>query len=230
MNDLALRAHILAEWAKGKFASEIAVELGIGVGRVDSIVKHSHGPEAAKARAEHYRNKALREPKICKSQESLDREARVLAMWADGWSAADIAIRFGGEMTRNIPIGIVNRSRGEVAERAKREHAAAAALRYPKGAPRQKRAAQEPAQRNGVVSGQAPAERRAEQRKAILSPQALAEHREKRAAIGRAAIAKLELTLIDNPGFVAKVEKPGDLYGHMSSEKGYFDAIAALSR
>ena len=44
-----------------------------------------------------------------------------------------------------------------------------------------------------------------------------------------AVVAKVELTLIDNPAFV-KVEKPFDPYAHMRSDKGYFDAIAALSR
>jgi hypothetical protein len=33
----------------------------------------------------------------------------------------------------------------------------------------------------------------------------------------------------DNPAFV-KAEKPADLYAHMRSDRGYFDAIAALSR
>lgn len=57
-----------------------------------------------------------------------------------------------------------------------------------------------------------------------------AERRERQAAAARAAIAKVELTLIDNPAFVAKVEKPADLYAHLRSEEGLSRALLGLSR
>lgn len=66
--------------------------------------------------------------------------------------------------------------------------------------------------------------------KRVLSPQARAARREKQAADGRAAIARVELTLIRNRAFVARVEKPWDAYSHMRSEAGYQAALAALTR
>ena len=80
-----------------------------------------------------------------------DREARVLRDWADGWSCTDIAARFGNGMTRNTPMGIVHRSRGEAAEGAKRARRGGGChIRYPKAAPRaSKRAHTEAVRRAG---------------------------------------------------------------------------------
>jgi len=125
----------------------------------------------------------------------------VLRLWADGWTAADIAIRFGGGMTRNTPIGIVNRSRGAFAEEAKSEHAAASDRRYGKALPHQKRTLQEPSQRGAPKKRYRPS----------------------------AAVSRVGLSMIANPTFVAW-EKPVDLYQHMRTDKGFHDAIAALSR
>ena len=192
-------------------------------------------------------DKGGRAPVPYRGQESLDREARVLRDWADGWSATDIAIR-QTLATRNMAMGIVNRSRGAVAERAKRAHAEAATLRYPKGPRRIPRALREPAQRDRFVSTQAlaaslkqqaDAERAAVPKIAVargqgnkrapLSGQALADRAAKNMAVQRAAIARVELTLIDNPAFV-KVEREPDFYAHMRTDRGLSDALAALTR
>jgi len=145
------------------------------------------------------------------------RLAMLRRMWPDsGIGCPEIALAIGCGATRNAIIGKARRlglgpkplisgqshqARGGATKRAKSEQ-------------------------QRVVSMQALAERR----KAISSPQALAEHREKQAAAGPAAIAAVELALINNPRFVARVEKPADLYAHMRSDKGYQDALAALSR
>ena len=140
-----------------------------------------------------------------------DREARVLRDWADGWSCTDISVRQGDITTRNTAMGIVHRSRGKVAEKAKRHHAAAAALRYPKGPRRVPRALIEHARRERVVSAKTIATKREKtEPRRVLS---LAERREKQAE-GREIVAKVELTLIRNRAFV-KVEKPWDLFHHL---------------
>lgn len=145
---------------------------------------------------------------------------RLRAMRADGHSASEISIAIGGGATRNAVIGKLHRlgikttsvAHSTAIRRGQAEEAAT------------KRAKSE---QQRIAS----AERRVEQqRRDTLSPQALAEHREKRAAAGRAAIAKVDLALIDNPAFVAKVEKPWDAYAHMRTDKGLRDAIAALTR
>jgi hypothetical protein len=198
-----LRARILAEWANGKYDSEIAIELGLTEGVVHGIIYSSSGPDAERAKADHYRNKALRKPIKRQSQENAERETRVLALWADGNSASAIASKIG--VSKSVVIGIVHRSKGENAEAAKRAHAAMAAHR-PSATPP------------------------CRDKPSALSPQALAERREKQSAAGQAFIAKVELTLIANRVFVAKAEKPFDPYSHMRTERGYHDAIAALSR
>lgn len=118
MNPPDLRARIMSEWAKGRFPSEIASEFGLTKSKVDHIVRD--GPDAAKASADHFRNKAAREPRKYQSPESADREARVLELWGGGASAGEIGDEFG--ITRNTVIGIVHRARGEDAEEAKRSH------------------------------------------------------------------------------------------------------------
>jgi DNA-binding CsgD family transcriptional regulator len=198
-----LRPHVLDRWAAGKYDSEIAAELGLSEGDVHGIIARSYSPEAEKAKQDHFRNKALRERKKFQTPESLAREARALRLWADGASAGDIAIEFG--VSRNAVMGIISRATGEAAEAAKRAHAAIFAQRLGAPPPRAKR------EKPPGLSAQA----RTERLKAVM---------------GRAAIAKFELTLIDNPAFVAPVEPEPDVYAHMRSERSLSDALAALTR
>jgi DNA-binding CsgD family transcriptional regulator len=227
------RARILNEWAKGKFAPEIARELGLSEGMVHGVIGRRSGPEAEKASADHYRNKAMREGPKYRSRESIDREAMMLNLWADGASAGDIAAEF--HISRNIVTGVIYRSKGENAEAAKRMHIAQRGSgRVTVARPRRQQGLAQPkpvefdARANPSKQVRAkPAEQHKGRR--ILSPQALAERREKQAAIGLALVAKVELRLIDNPAFV-KVEKAIDLYSHMRSDKSFHDAMAALTR
>lgn len=174
-------------------------------------------------------------------------------MFADRRSASEIAYAVQGGATRNAVLGKMHRL-GLVRRSAKEIHRLSTA-KTELAAFERKRAQ---AERQRVVSGRAVVAKREPRRFADtdglvkelkqrqkaehkaarpwrdklhdLSPQALAERREKQAAAGRAAIAKVELKLIDNPAFVAKAEKPFDPYAHLRTERGYHDAIAALSR
>ena len=226
------RARILNEWAKGKFAPEIARELGLSEGMVHGVIGRRSGPEAENATADHYRNKAMREVPKYRSRESIDREAKMLNLWADGASAGDIAAEF--HISRNIVIGVIHRSKGENAEAAKHMHIAKRGSgRVTVARPRRQQGLAQPKpvefDARANLSKQVRAKPAEQHKGRALSPQALADRREKQAAIGRALVEKVELRLIDNPAFV-KVEKPIDLYSHMRSDRGYQDAVAALTR
>jgi hypothetical protein len=144
-----------------------------------------------------------------------DRRVDMLCeMWATGqYSASQIAERLGLVRGRNAVIGKIHRL-GLGRRTAAQIHATLRANALAVAEKRRDRAA-----RQLVKTEQALA-------KASLTA---AERREKFAAQGRATIAKIELTLIENPAFV-KAEKPFDPYSHLRSDKGYLDAIAALSR
>lgn len=199
----AIPAELLAdEWAKGRFPSEIAGELGLTESKVNHIVRD--GPEAAKASADHFRNKAAREPRKYQSPESVDREARVLNLWGGGASAGEIGDEFG--ITRNTVIGIVHRARGEEAEEAKRSHLV---LIGHTNAPRPRRLHPKPATTPRLISTKTNAEL-----KRVLSPQELAERRAECMAVQQAAIAKVELRVVSNPAFT-KPEPELWLYAHL---------------
>ena len=182
MNDAALKTHILAEWATGKSALEIARGIGLTEGRVAGIISYATGPEAAKANSEHYRNRGARERPRQMTLENANREPRMLMLWADGASASDIAVEFG--VTRNIVIGIIHRSRGEDAEAAKRMHTAAVAQRSVSYQLHRRNPHPEP-----LVAS--PAAKR-EGHKPVILVLSIAERREKAAAEGKAIIARVE--------------------------------------
>lgn len=142
----------------------------------------------------------------CASTWTAEKDAALRRLWPDrDLSCPQIAVEIGGGATKNSVIG-----------RARRLKLG------PK--PRSSEAKQ-----RGQADGAATKRARSE-RERVVSGQALAERRERQAAAGREAIAKVDLTLINNRVFVAKAEKPPDLYAHLRTERGYHDAIAALSR
>jgi hypothetical protein len=128
------------------------------------------------------------------------------AMFADRRSASEMAYAVQGGATRNAVIGKLHRLG------LRHESAVVAAKR-----------------RDGQLASAATKRARSE-RERVVSGQALAERREKQAAAGRAAIAKVELRLVAKPAFVAREKPADDLYAHMRTEAGYHAAIAALSR
>jgi hypothetical protein len=101
-------ARVLSEWSKGKTDREIAAELGLSKGVVHGIVQRSRGPDAEKAKSDHKRNTAARGPAETRAHKDPDREARVLARWADGETAGQIGMALG--VTRNTVIGVVHRA------------------------------------------------------------------------------------------------------------------------
>ena len=211
MNTPELRARVLSEWAAGDSALEIARRLGLTEGRAAGIISYSRGPEAEKANLEHFRNRKAQAAFMPRklSRENIDREVRVLSLWAGGASAGEIAAKF--DVTRNVVIGIVHRARGADAEEAKRAHAAIIGPRQPNGrTPRPIRLYPKPVTAT-LISPKTDAKL-----KQVLSPLALAERKAKNMAVQRAAIARVDLAVISNPVFV-KAEKPIDLFQHMRS-------------
>lgn len=143
-----------------------------------------------------------------------DRVALLRAMWADGVSsAADIAdaLGLGRQAGRSAVIGKIHRL----------------------GLGRKSAAEISAARKLGKAKADEAKRAKSEQQRA-KSAQEIAARRARAMAEGKAIIAKVEaapkLTLIDNPGFVPPVEKPVDLYSHLRSERGYRDAVVALSR
>ena len=146
-----------------------------------------------------------------------DKELLLRRMWDAKYSASDIARACHDGTTRNAVIGKIHRLR--LHRRTPAEIAAALSKNF--ATVNEQRRVKSEQQR--AKSAQAIAERQA---RAAMTPD---ERREKQTAIGLAAVAKVELTLVANPAFV-KVEKPVDMYAHMRTERGLSDALAALTR
>src|ERR1700691_1142029 len=98
----AWRELILRDWAAGKTETEIAAALGVTVHVVGHAVQRSYGPDAEKAQADHRLSKAARGCVRLRDQESFDREARVLALWAEGRVASEVGDALG--ISRNAVI------------------------------------------------------------------------------------------------------------------------------
>lgn len=188
----------------------------------------------------------------CASTWTAEKDAVLCRLWPDrDLSCPQIAVEIGGGATKNSVIGRARRlklgpkPRSSEAKQCGQADGAAT-----------KRARSE---RERVVSGHALAERRERQaaigRATIAKVEAQQARVRRQGPHSHASVMGTTKGFIhsidgvesvdvpelpperfrpvvasDNPAFVTRVEKPWDPYSHLRTERGYHDAIAALSR
>lgn len=192
---------ILAEWARGRTYPEIAADFGMTEDSVKNVIRRSYGSDAEKAKSDHVIRMTARKSELhAGKRKHPELDASVSTKWLAGEAASAIARDLG--VTRNVVIGVVNRSR------IQRETKIAVVVR-------------KETQAKGSATKLAKSERQRD-----LSAQAMIERR----TAGTLLRKPPQLALISSVELPPKCpEPPEDLYAHLRTDDSLRRVLSAMS-